>query len=201
MTREQRTLEEFLKASFPELEEKTVERLSSYHDLVVKWNKHISLTTVIEPREFVERHVGEAIFAAGLISPRATEFWDIGSGLGIPGIPVAILRPDLEVRLVESNRKKAIFLEEAAYALHLGRTSILNARFESLTGFSESSCVSMRAVEKMNEIVDVVLQKAQAAGQFLIFGGADLHLAAPVGKSIGCHLMPGSKERFLYEIS
>lgn len=201
MSREQQALEELLKASFPELEAKTVESLTSYYGLVLKWNKHISLTTVLEPREFAERHLGEGIFAAALISHRVTEFWDIGSGLGIPGIPVAVLRPDLDVRLVESNRKKAIFLEEAAYALHLGRASVLNARFESLTGFSENSCVSMRAVEKMSEIVDLVLQKAESAGQFLIFGGADLQLAVDSRRQISRHLLPASKERFLYEIS
>lgn len=201
MSREQRTLEELLKASFPELEAKAVESLGSYYGLVLKWNQYINLTTVTEPRVFAERHVGEAIFAAALISSGATEFWDIGSGLGIPGIPVAVLRPDLDVRMVESNRKKAIFLEEAIYALHLGRAKVLNTRFESLTGFSEESCVSMRAVEKMSAIVDLVLEKAGSAGQFLIFGAADMHLTAAGGRRTNRHLLPGSSERFLYEIA
>ncbi len=192
-------LEDILAGSFPELQPEAITKLVDYYEVVLKWNKRISLTTVTEPKPFAQRHLGEAIFAANLLQGSITEFWDIGSGLGIPGIPVAIVRPDLDVRLVESNRKKAIFLEEATEGLRLDRVKVINARFETLSEFSENSCISTRAVERMSEVVRLVLERGQTAGQLLIFGGADLPLSA-TGKRLTAHLLAGSTERFLYEI-
>lgn len=192
---------EILRQMFPQLQPAHLESLAAYYDLSIKWNRRISLTTITEPREFAERHIGEALFAASCLKPSITDFWDVGSGLGIPGVPVAIVRPDLGVHLIESSRKKSIFLEEAAYALGLDNVKVLNCRFETLDGFSESDCIAARAVEKMTEVVRLVVGKGETTGQLLIYGGANLKPGKPTGKEIKSHRLDGSDERYLFEIA
>jgi hypothetical protein len=128
-------------------------------------------------------------------------FWDIGSGLGIPGIPVAILKPQLEVNLVESNRKKSIFLEEAIEILKLKQVTVMNVRFETLGGFDGQDCVAMRAVEKMERIAAKVVAMADEASQMLIFGGSELRIQPGPRHRLQRHLIPPSDERFVYELS
>ncbi|MEP7273153.1 MAG: 16S rRNA (guanine(527)-N(7))-methyltransferase RsmG, partial [Acidobacteriota bacterium] len=140
------SIRDILEKSYPQLTSDQLKKLVEYYEFVMKWNKRINLTTVTSVGEFAERHLGEAMFAAGCLSESIKEFWDIGSGLGIPGIPVAILRPDIQVHLVESNRKKSIFLEEAVDALSLSGVSVLNVRFETLGEFSAKACIAARAV-------------------------------------------------------
>src|SRR6185369_4459750 len=107
--------------SFPGLSEHEKDLLERYYKLVLKWNDRLHLTTITAPDAFVRRHLDEAIFVEKRILPIVDEFWDIGSGVGIPGIPVAVRRPDMEVRLVEANRRKALFLEEVVAELQLAR--------------------------------------------------------------------------------
>ena len=186
-----------ISTAFPNLPEKLVSQLVAYYELVLKWNRKISLTTITSAREFAERNVGEALFAADHIGAGVTEVWDIGSGLGIPGIPIAIVRPSLMVKLVESNRKKAIFLEEACDALSLKNTNVIRGRLETLPAFSEHSCVTLRAVERMEKLTIQVLKKAEAS-QVLVFGGDALHVGWPTHRPLNKYLLPGSTARFLY---
>lgn len=186
--------------AFPNLPEETVSELVAYYELVLKWNRKISLTTITSPREFAERHLGEALFAVDHIGAGVTEVWDIGSGLGIPGIPIAIVRPALAVKLVESNRKKAIFLEEACDALRLRNATVLRARLETLPAFSERACVTLRAVERMEKLTAHVFKKAESS-QVLVFGGDTLHVGWPTRRKLSQYLLPGSTARFLYSVT
>ncbi len=193
-------LGKLISKAFPTLSEATLSQLVAYYELVLKWNRKISLTTVTSPEEFAVRHLGEALFAADWIREGVTEVWDIGSGLGIPGIPMAIVRPRLSVKLVESNRKKAIFLEEACDALGLGNATVIRTRLQSLPSFPKGSCVTLRAVERMEDLTAEVLGKAEDA-QVLIFGGADLAVAKSAEQQLKQSLLPGSTARFLYSVT
>ncbi|MEP7270183.1 MAG: hypothetical protein ABI882_01705, partial [Acidobacteriota bacterium] len=88
----------------------------------------------------------------------------------------------------------------AVDALSLSGVSVLNVRFETLGEFSSKACIAARAVERMSDVVRLVLKKAQGAGQVLIFGGTALDVVCPVGKEMRAHLLPGSTERFIFEI-
>ncbi|MCI0665770.1 MAG: class I SAM-dependent methyltransferase, partial [Acidobacteria bacterium] len=111
--------------------EAEIDLLSKYYDLVLKWNKRLHLTTLTQPREFFERHILESAFSESLILPSVNQVWDLGSGLGVPGMVIAILRPDLDVRLVEASRNKALFLEEVDVSLNLKNLRVIESRFES----------------------------------------------------------------------
>jgi 16S rRNA (guanine527-N7)-methyltransferase len=194
-------LEDLLRKS--DFSESMVQLLSKYYGLVLKWNGRLHLTTLTDPAEFAERHIGESSLAASKIMDSIEEVWDLGTGLGIPGIPIAIFRPDLAVKLVESNRAKAIFLEEAASDLQLSNLNVLRKRIESLDGLTEVACVTLRAVEQMEKVLLEVFEIGSSAGQILIFGNTQTEqlmrdLAGREGRIISS-LIPGSERRLLIE--
>ena len=100
-----------------ELPDEAHAKLLAYLELLAKWNRTYNLTAVREPLEMVSRHLLDSLAVLPFL--RGETLADLGSGAGLPGIPLAIARPDLAVTLIESNGKKARFLREA---LHGGRT-------------------------------------------------------------------------------
>lgn len=98
----------------------TLDRLARYHALLTEWNARIDLTAVLEPEEMVDRHYldSAAPLALGLI-PQGARVIDVGTGAGLPGIPLCILRPDLRVTLLDAQRKRVTFLQAAIEALDL----------------------------------------------------------------------------------
>ena len=96
-----------------ELTAAQVALLESHYELLLRWNKVINLTAIRNPEEAVERHYCESVFLTIHIPGGQLRVADIGSGAGFPGIPVAVLRPDCEVALIESDHRKSAFLREA----------------------------------------------------------------------------------------
>ena len=94
-------------------------QLSTYLDLLLKWNARTNLTAIRDPEEIVRRHFGEGLFTATHLDPSTATLLDFGSGAGFPGLPIALLRPDIQVTLAESQNKKATFLREAVRTLNL----------------------------------------------------------------------------------
>lgn len=90
-----------------------VRMLEEHYRILERWNKAINLTAVRKPEEAVERHYCESLFLGAQLPPGDLSIADIGSGAGFPGIPVAVLRGDCQVTLVESDGRKAAFLREA----------------------------------------------------------------------------------------
>src|ERR1700678_3008771 len=80
-------------------------KLSFYLDLLLKWNARTNLTAIRDPEEIVRRHFGESLFAAQHLSPSTSTLLDLGSGAGFPGLPIALLHPEIAVTLAESQNK------------------------------------------------------------------------------------------------
>jgi 16S rRNA (guanine527-N7)-methyltransferase len=180
-----------------------VEQLVQYYALVLKWTPQLHLTTMVEPEEFFQRHIFEAVFLTQHIVPSVTGVWDLGSGLGIPGIPLAILRPELSVHLVEANHRKAVFLDEVAFAVKLQNLKVLNLRLESLSFLPDSAVLVVRAVEKMASLLPVLLELGKNCPQILLLGGAEL--VKELGQlsfnlEMEALLLPGSQRRFLINL-
>src|SRR6202022_891918 len=93
-------------------------QLSTYLDLLLKWNARTNLTAIREPEEIVRRHFGESLFAGRQLGTCKT-LLDFGSGAGFPGVPIQLLRPEIQVTLAESQNKKATFLRELVRTLGL----------------------------------------------------------------------------------
>lgn len=106
-------------------------RLLAYLDFLAEWNRHTNLTAVREPAAMVTRHLLDSLVLLPHLA--GTRLADLGSGAGLPGIPLALARPDLEVTLVDSNGKKARFLRAAVAELGL-RAAVAQTRVEALAG-------------------------------------------------------------------
>jgi len=178
-----------------------IDRLLIYYRMVMKWNERLNLTTLISPDNFYQRHIVESEMASGLIRIPTRELWDLGSGLGIPGLPIAVLRPEMQISLVESSRMKTVFLEEAITTLGLKNAKVICDRIEQLKAAPESSCLTARAIEKMEKLIPEILRIGSASSQLILFGGERikqaLHESSAPNRQ---YLIPGSKNRFLYEI-
>src|SRR5882762_9810000 len=114
-----RILKDFQVFCGRKLSDLEVDRFLHFYYLVLKWNNRLHLTTITQPLPFAQRHLCESVFAEDYLLPTIQKVWDIGSGVGIPGIPFSIIRPDLIITLVEANKKKAIFLKEVITSLQL----------------------------------------------------------------------------------
>src|ERR1700716_1286720 len=134
-------------------------QLSLYLDLLLKWNARTNLTAIRDPEEIVRRHFGESLFAAQNLklgnpdptplTPGAITLFALGSGAGFPGLPIALLRPEIQVTLAESQNKKAAFLREAVRSLDLPTTEVWPDRVESMPAIRQFDTVALRAVDHM----------------------------------------------------
>jgi 16S rRNA (guanine527-N7)-methyltransferase len=119
-------------AGICELPESQVELLHRHYEILTRWNRVLSLTSMRTLEEVVERHYCESVFAASHLPKTPSSVADIGSGAGFPGIPIAIVRPDCSVALIESHQRKAAFLKEASR--ELANVRVLAKRAEDVTG-------------------------------------------------------------------
>jgi 16S rRNA (guanine527-N7)-methyltransferase len=143
------------------------DRLAAYGNLLLQWNTRLSLTSIRDEAELVERHLMEGVFAAAH-HPEAATALDFGSGTGVPGIPIALCRPAIHITLAESQRKKAMFLQEALRTLHL-TASVHAARAETLPTASLDA-VWMRAVDKSAAMLPVAASLVASGGSLCLFG-------------------------------
>jgi 16S rRNA (guanine527-N7)-methyltransferase len=133
-------------AGFAPLDEVAIARLIAYVSLILRWNAHINLTSIRSEEGIISRHLIESINFNYNLPKGINTLLDFGSGAGLPGIPIAICQPDIQVTLVESQNKKAAFLMEAVRVLGLS-ASVHSGRAEELK--SKFDCVTLRAVDKM----------------------------------------------------
>ncbi len=125
------TFQDLLQAEFGPFGELTSEQLSqleAHYELLVRWNRRLNLTRIVDLKEAVQFHYCESLFLGRALPSGPLTVADLGSGAGFPGIPVAILRPDLHVVLIESDARKAVFLREATR--ELTNVEALVSRFE-----------------------------------------------------------------------
>ena len=129
-------------------------QLSEYLRLLLQWNAVTNLTSIRKPEEIVQRHFGESLFAAGVLARYAgagASVLDFGSGAGFPGVPAALLLPEINVTLAESQGKKAAFLRELVRVLDL-RAEIWAGRVERMPSTRRFDAVLMRAVDRMEQM-------------------------------------------------
>jgi 16S rRNA (guanine527-N7)-methyltransferase len=142
-------------------------QLLDYVGLLNKWNKAYNLTAVREPAEMVVRHLLDSLSV--LPQVQATEIIDVGTGPGIPGIPLAIALPSLRVTLLDSNGKKTRFARQAALELGLTNVEVVQARAEQYRNASPQ--VISRAFASLPDMLEV-------AGHLLAPGGCMLAMKA-----------------------
>jgi 16S rRNA (guanine527-N7)-methyltransferase len=140
------------------------EKLLAFAALLGKWNKVYNLTALRDEAQVVSHHLLDSLAVAPSLA-WATSLADIGSGGGLPGIPLAILRPELRVALVEASHKKATFLQQAQIELGLANAAVHCTRAEALQPEKRFEAVISRAFSDLAEFV-------RLAGHLLAPGGA-----------------------------
>jgi 16S rRNA (guanine527-N7)-methyltransferase len=182
-----------------------IEKLVLYYQVTLKWNPFLHLTTLTSPLDFALRNVMESAFAAPFLLPSVRQLLDIGSGGGLPGIPLAILCPDLPITLIEVNRRKAVFLKEAASIVGVTNISVNNQRFEQLPPVSSGGCVASRALEQLTGKLPELLRFGQHGEQYLFWGTAELYVLAKELASSSWqsfrYLIPASDKRLLISVT
>jgi 16S rRNA (guanine527-N7)-methyltransferase len=166
--------------------------LSLYLDLLLKWNARTNLTAIRDPSEIVRRHFGESLFAARRLDPDTPTLLDFGSGAGFPGFPIALLQPDIEVTLAESQNKKATFLREAVRTLNLP-TEVWPGRVESMHADRRFHTVALRAVDKMEAALSFARARIAPGGRLIVLT-TEAHLPSK-GKAFP---LPNSTAGMLY---
>lgn len=123
--------------------------LLRYLALLEKWNRTYNLTAIRDPREMVGKHLLDSLAmhaSVATIAARGGRLADLGTGAGLPGIPLAIAHPGLQVALVESNGKKARFMREALRTLGLGNARVVESRIEEFDAPGTFDAITARAL-------------------------------------------------------
>jgi len=161
------------------VDDKQVILIQQYIRILRYWNEKLNLTAIRDPLEILHRHFCESMFGAVAVPVNAGRLADIGAGPGFPGLPMKILRPELELFLVESNIKKGTFLAEVVRELELTNTRVLISRYEELDEeLAPLDFVCSRAVGEFGPFLKWAASERLAAGQLLLWiGGRDLEEA------------------------
>ena len=167
-----RGLEEFQVS----VDDRQVILIQQYMRILQQWNDKLNLTAIRDPLEILHRHFCESMFGAVAVPVHFGRLADIGSGAGFPGIPMKILRPELELILVESNIKKGTFLAEVVRDLELTNTRVLISRYEELSEeLAPLDYVCSRAVGEFGTFLEWAAGERLSAGRVLLWiGGRDL---------------------------
>ena len=158
------------------LNDEQVQQIQEYTKTLWVWNDKVNLTAIRDPLEMLYRHFCESMFGASLLPVENCRLADVGTGGGFPGLPLKIIRPDLQVFLVESNIKKATFLAEVTRELGLRDTRVLVSRFEELgEDVAPLDVVCSRALGDFKNFLAWAASPQIVAKQALLWlGGRDL---------------------------
>lgn len=168
-----------VEAGLEPLEPTQIRRFEEYLSLLIRWNAKINLSAVRDEEGILPRHFVESIACARALPSGLRTLLDFGSGAGLPGIPIALCRPEVSVTLAETQGKKVAFLREAVrvlgvpMAVHGGRAESIGVEFD---------CVVLRAVDRMPRAVAAAARLVAPGGWLaLMTTGSELarlHLAA-----------------------
>jgi 16S rRNA (guanine527-N7)-methyltransferase len=149
-----------------------VERIKTYIELLLRWNRSISLTTITNVEEILRFHFGESLFALSMLPVEKSRLADVGSGAGFPGIPLAMARSSLEVTLIESNTKKFAFLNEVIRTLEIANALPFRGRmadFQHLDG--PLDVVTARALGNFDQLIRWARERLAQTGRLILWVG------------------------------
>ncbi len=181
--------------------------LLAYLALLARWNATYNLTAIRDPRDMVAKHLLDSLAMQPFVRGLRT-LADLGTGPGLPGIPLAIATPGLQVTLVESNGKKARFLREAVRQLGLGNVQVAESRIEAFQPGTHFDAITARALATLPLILELGGHLPGPGGRLLAMKGVvpDEEIAAlPAGWRLAAvHPLrvPGlDAERHLVEVA
>jgi len=153
------------------IDEAQQQALLSYLDLLQRWNKAYNLTAVRDPRAMVHKHLLDSLAISALLPDQARHFLDVGTGGGLPGVPLSIMHPDRQFDLLDSNGKKTRFLFQVKTALGLDNMAVHHSRAESWNPEQAYDVVLSRAFASLLDMVTSCKHLCRDGGYFLAMKG------------------------------
>lgn len=145
-----------------------MQRLLAYLAELERWNAAYNLTAVRDPLDMVSRHLLDSLAIHPYVRGRML---DVGSGPGLPGIPLAIVQPELAVTTLDSNGKKARFMRHAVRALGLANVEVVEARVEDWRPAAPFDCVVSRAFASLTEFFEKTAHLVAPGGEWVAMKG------------------------------
>ena len=152
------------------LEPEQLQCLLDYIELLVRWNQAYNLTAIRDPKQMLVRHLLDSLAIAPYL--HGQRFMDVGTGAGLPGVPLAVLYPLREFHLLDSNGKKTRFLFQVKTALGLDNMTVHQARVESFQDEQGFDAVLTRAFASLPDMVGGCQHLLPESGVFLAMKGA-----------------------------
>ena len=150
-----------------DLTEARQQKLLAFRDLLLKWNKTYNLTALRDPSQAISHHLLDSLSILPYIGNG--DLLDVGSGGGLPGIPLAIARPELAVSMVDTVQKKTTFLQQAVIELALRNVTVHHARVEEMQG--QYAQISSRAFAEIGLFISLTRHMLALDGRWLAMKG------------------------------
>jgi 16S rRNA (guanine527-N7)-methyltransferase len=151
------------------LPESAPQQLIEYLDLLNRWNKSFNLTAIRNPEEMISKHLLDSLAVLPFVGKGRVA--DVGSGAGLPGIPLALARPDVAFVLVDSNGKKTSFLNQVKIVLGLNHVEIVNQRIEDYRPDIYFDSVIARAYANTGDIIESTSHLHKNGTRILVMQG------------------------------
>ena len=158
-----------LKALPLELNDSVQRRLIDFVQLLVKWNRAYNLTAIRQPEQMVTRHLLDSLVIGPYL--KGPHILDVGTGAGLPGIPLALAYPDHHFTLLDSNGKKIRFVTQAVAELGLANVDVIQSRIEAFQPTCRFDTITARAYASIDELISQTTRLLADKGQYLIMKG------------------------------
>lgn len=183
------------------------ERLAEFGQLLLKWNRVYNLTSITSEEDVLTKHILDALsFVAAIQEKKLSSVLDVGSGGGLPAIPLAIVREDIEVTMIDSVQKKTSFLQQVIMQLGLKNAKVVHSRIEVFSADSFDA-VTARAFATLAKTVSLTKRFLKPTGLWLLMKGkapqeeiAELSKDVKVLKTVKLDVPGLNSERCLIEI-
>jgi len=178
-----------------------IKGIQTYIELLLRWNRSISLTSVTDMEQILRFHFGESLFALSMLPVEKSRLADVGSGAGFPGVPLAMASPTLTVTLIESNAKRYAFLNEVIRELRLRNVTALHSRTEEIKEPGQDfDIVTARALGKFEGFLRWAQKEIAPDGRIALWLGSKDATAVGVDsrwKWSPPVPIPGSQRRYI----
>lgn len=145
-----------------------IEKAETYHDLVLSWSRRMNIVSKKDLDILLERHILDSIVPAAEI-PESGQLVDIGSGAGFPAIPLALIRPMLNITMLEPRHKKVLFLKEVCSTLKLGNVSIVESRLEDFAPDCYFDIATIRALPRWKQSLPRIKSLLKQQGKLIYY--------------------------------
>ena len=155
------------------LSDKQIKQLLRYLALILKWNRIYNLSAIRDPIESLKKHLLDSLSIIHFVQPGL--LLDVGSGAGLPGIVIAIMKPETEVFVLDSVGKKCRFMQVVKSELALENLIIVNSRVESFKPKKSFSQITSRAFAETSKTIQLTKHLLEENGRYLLMKGSNVN--------------------------